>query len=720
MTDAAATPATPPARGRRARTDVAVIMVLATLVSVLLIGAFNFVEARGLLNLAVESQLLEQAESRATRLTSGLNELKDLAATAAEGTGTLEAVTDFSSGYEALDRTLTDAEVAELRAGYEAGIAAATPPGFEAPTVDELFPISDQAQYLQWEYIAQNPFEVRSDLVDPEDGTQYSEAHAEHHPRLRDISASLRVGDLLLIDAATSTVVYSVDKNIDFATNLASGPHRDSALATAVLDRLRSAAAGEAVLVDFEPYAPAGNIPVLFLAVGIRDEGRVVGALAIEVPNEALTELTTAGQDWEGTGLGETGEVYIVGDDLLMRSESRLWLEDPQGYLEAVAEAGYDPEIAEAVEAFGTTVLIQPADTEPVQAAQAGDLFTGRSGNYLEQGTLTVAGELDIDELNWVVVADVTTDEAAAPLRRHTRNLIILAAILIPLVVALAFLIARRILRPIDPITTAADQVRDGDIDVELSIPGRDEYADLAAKFDGVLQALRQQRSDLQRTEAETTDLLLAVLPRRLVEQYQRGERDLGEAVRDATMIAVRIVEPGVTVPTEQEDVAEHTAAISTGLIALAEQTGVEHLGSTATEGLYAAGLTSEGEEAARAVDFAAAARAWIDEAAEAAGLVVTAHFGVAAGDVFVGVVGTERLTFNVWGSPRRQAATLAAIATAGQILVDPGVASQISDEWAVEPVPELVDLAGKRLQGWHVVGRRADVEAAEEALEKR
>jgi hypothetical protein len=37
-----------------------------------------------------------------------------------------------------------------------------------------------------------------------------------------------------------------------------------------------------------------------------------------------------------------------------------------------------------------------------------------------------------------------------------------------------------------------------------------------------------------------------------------------------------------------------------------------------------------------------------------------------------------------------------------------------------VEPVPELVDLAGKRLKGWRVIGRRADVEAAEETLETR
>jgi HAMP domain-containing protein len=699
---------------------VAIVMVLATLVSVLLIGAFNFVAARNLLNRTVERQLLEIGDSRATRIEQGLDSVKALATTFADGPGLLEGLEDLAAGYAALDATLTEAELAELRSQYEAAIVAGTPPGYEAPTVDDLFPISDRAQYLQWVYLSQNPFDDRADLDDPGDGTQYSEAHAEHHPTLRAQLNTLELGDALLIDAATSNVVYSVDKNPDFATNLVDGPYRDSALAKAVLDRLRTAAADEAVLVDVEPYAPAENEPVLFVAAAIRDEGRVVGALALEIPNSVLTEITTASQDWEGTGLGGTGEIYIVGDDRRLRTESRRWLEDPDAYSEALDDAGYAPEVGEAVEAFDTTVLIQPADTDPVDEALAGDLFIDEAANYLDEGTLTIAGELDIDEVNWVMVSEVTTAEAQGPLRRQMRTLAILGVILIPVVVALAFLIARRILRPIDPIMEAAARVGDGDIDVELVIPGKDEYADLARKFDGVLDALREQRADLQATEAETTDMLLAVLPRRLVEQYQRGDRELAEAVRNATMIAISVVEPEVTAPSEQEVLAEHAAAISAGLVALAEQFGVEHLGSTATQALYAIGLQVEGEEAGRAVEFAVAAQAWIAEATEGAGLVITSHFGLAAGDVFAGVVGTERIAFNVWGAPRRDAATLAAVASPGQILVDPAVASQISDEWAVEPVPELVDLAGKRLKGWRVVGLRADVEAAEETLEPR
>ena len=90
--------ARPEGKGRRAWTDVAVMMVLATLVSVLLIGAFNFFSARDLLNRTVETQLLEVGNSRATQIEQGLDSVKDIAVTLADGPGVLEAVNDLADG----------------------------------------------------------------------------------------------------------------------------------------------------------------------------------------------------------------------------------------------------------------------------------------------------------------------------------------------------------------------------------------------------------------------------------------------------------------------------------------------------------------------------------------------------------------------------------------------------------------------------------------------
>lgn len=90
--------------------------------------------------------------------------------------------------------------------------------------------------------------------------------------------------------------------------------------------------------------------------------------------------------------------------------------------------------------------------------------------------------------------------------------------------------------------------------------------------------------------------------------------------------------------------------------------------------------------------------------------MVIATSIGLASGDVVTGVVGTERVTFNVWGNPRRRAETLASVAGRSEILVDPAVASHIGEEWAVDPALGLVGLDGAPLEGWRVVGHRRDI----------
>ncbi len=699
-----------PKQGRKARTEVAVVMTLVVLVSVLVVSVYNFWTAGDLLKTSVESQLVGIGESRAARIERGMESLEATAASLASGTGMAVALNDLSNGYRALDESPSAAQVEELRAEYEAGVASVVPPGYEVPPIDTIFPASDRARYLQYYYIAANPFEDRSNLDNPGDGSEYSIAHATYHPGLRSVADALDIGDLLLIDAATSSVVYSVDKNTDFGTNLAAGPYSDSALADAVLDQLRFAAAGDAVVVDFEPYIPAGLKPTAFMAAAIRDQGRVIGAVAFEIPNDALAAMTTADLDWKGTGLGETGEVYIVGEDLLMRSDSRLWLEDPDQYVEDATNAGYATEMVAAIEGFDTTVLIQPVDTEAVAAALAGTDFVDVTTNYLGQDTLTVAGPLEVKGLQWVAVSEITRAEAFGAMRSHSIALLIFIAVLTPLVIGFAFLISKRMLRPIGPIVDAAGRIGQGDLDTQLSVSSKDEFGDLASKLNGVVAALQDQAAELMQAEKDTTEMLLAVMPERMVEQFRGGDRDIAEAVRNATMIAISVDEPGVVQMSEQEAIADHTVAVSSGIANIAKRYGVEPVASTATQYLAVAGLAVDDDAAGQAVQYATAVRDWLTKASDAAGVSITTHIGLSAGDVVAGVLGTDRVVYNVWGDPTRNAASLAAVAQSGQILVDPVVASHAGDEWAVEPVLGLVNLDGSEIQGWRVVGLKADL----------
>lgn len=695
-------------RSWRARTAVAATLVGVALLSVLVVGIVNYVSARNLIQDTVENHLIDIGEARASRIEEGMEFVRDLAAFVAADEQVAVALSDFAAGFSSLDEPLDSEQVAELRVFYEDGIARVTPPGIEQPTVERFFPESDQARYLQYHYLLRNPFApARAELDAAEDGSAYSAAHAEHHPVLREMLDETGLADLLMIDAATANVVYSVDKRVDFATNLASGPYSESVLAEAILEQLATAAVGRAVVVDFAPYVPADVSPTLFVAAAISDDDGVLGAVALQVPNEIVVDVTTAGQDWEGTGLGDTGEVYIVGPDSLMRSTSRLWLEDPEAYPGALEQAGYGPEIAEAVAAFDTTALIQPVRTDAVAAALRGGAFTGTEHNYLDRETFTVARGLDVPGVEWVMVADVATHEAYASLRSYLRRIGVIAAILVPLVGLIGIFLADRLMRPVRPIVEATRRVSGGELDVHLAAEGRDEFAELGRRFNGMVDALREQREDLVRTDGETSELLRAVLPSRLVDEVKRGNREVAEAVRNATLIAISAEIDPETAAAEADELLGLNVELQAITRRLAEGFSVEQLMSSASQQLFAAGLRTDDLGAEQAVDFVSEARHTAREFGEAHSVEVVFRAGLAAGDVVAGVIGTERIAFDVWGHPSRLAVALGAVAHPGGVLVDDAVVDAVGDSWGFEHDPGLVGLGGERLTGSYLRERK-------------
>ena len=73
---------------------------------------------------------------------------------------------------------------------------------------------------------------------------------------------------------------------------------------------------------------------------------------------------------------------------------------------------------------------------------------------------------------------------------------------------------------------------------------------------------------------------------------------------------------------------------------------------------------------------------------------------------VVQGIVGSDRIAFTVWGVPLNDATDLSMAASPGEIVVDAAVAGRLDDDWSLEPMDDLADLSGGRLDGWRVAGR--------------
>jgi hypothetical protein len=131
---------------------------------------------------------------------------------------------------------------------------------------------------------------------------------------------------------ANGDVLFTVAREQDYGTNLIDGPYADTGLGR--LFRMLMAAGEDMVAMeDFSLYPPSNNQPAAFLGAKIIDDGELLGVYAIQIPEQPINRIMQF-----SAGMGETGEIYLVGEDRLMRSTSRFFEESTVLRLEVPGE----------------------------------------------------------------------------------------------------------------------------------------------------------------------------------------------------------------------------------------------------------------------------------------------------------------------------------------------------------------------------------------------
>jgi hypothetical protein len=157
---------------------------------------------------------------------------------------------------------------------------------------------------LQSDYITQNPNpEGLKHLLDRAPGPQeYHASHFANHNVYRELLLSRNYEDVFIIDSR-GNIVYTVNKDADFAMNVVEGPMSTTGLA----QLYRAAEANMDVVHDtaWTEYPPAGNIVTSFVGKAVKSSaGMLVGVIAIMLPSTAMPidsakELTQAIVDFD-------------------------------------------------------------------------------------------------------------------------------------------------------------------------------------------------------------------------------------------------------------------------------------------------------------------------------------------------------------------------------------------------------------------------------------
>lgn len=312
--------------------------------------------------------------------------------------------------------------------------------------------IENPEEVLQQVYITGNPHPLgeKDQLVEAGTDLWYDLLHARYHPHFRSLLQRLGYSDLFLFDGA-GNLVYSVSKELDFATNMVTGQWSDSGLAMAYRAAAVSDKDQPPTFIDFSTYAPSANAPAAFIAAPVfSEDGAQQGVLAFRMPIDRLNAKVQ-----QVSGVGKTGGAYVVGNDGFLRTDALLTLEDDilttrvsDAALETVEKG--EPALMRMVGFNGAPVL---ARYEPMP-------FLGTS-------------------LTMVVTQEAS--EILAPVTDLRNVFLLLGSVLTLIFGAIALLFSRSVGGAVRGLTAMMKRLADGDNDVEITGQERgDELGEMA------------------------------------------------------------------------------------------------------------------------------------------------------------------------------------------------------------------------------------------------
>ncbi|MDB3935827.1 hypothetical protein N9383_03810 [Granulosicoccus sp.] len=344
-------------------------------------------------------------------------------------------------------------------------------------TVSDYLPGSSSARLAQWVYIVKNPNPVgkKNEAYTPELATSYSNAHDRFHPQMNRFLKSFDFYDIFLFDK-NARLVYSSKKETDFATDFNNGPYAASNLGDTVRTALGSGR-HTVITSDLKRYSPSYDAPASFFATPVFDNNKLIGTVAFQIDNKRMNGVVS-----DNHGLRTSGETYIVGSDLLMRTDSRF--------------------------SNASTILEQKVDTKASRAVTNNETGSVVTDDYRGISVLSQYRPLKIKGLNWGMLAEIDESEIREPAFSLTKKLIPLLIATLAVVGSITYVLFKfGVERPLSNIIFTAKKIIDGDYSARTPVTNNDEFAVLAQSQNQMAEAVQSHIHDLEAALKEVREL---------------------------------------------------------------------------------------------------------------------------------------------------------------------------------------------------------------------
>ena len=454
---------------------------------VMILSIFVFYQSKSSL-IELELQKLKSVNvGKNQEITDYFNSLGNLLVSIASNTSTKDSFQDFENGFYKLQEEL-NLDVSSIKEelkedfknNYLASVSYDLPEVEPKKAIEKYLPQDINALIAQYIFITNNNSAIgeKNKLTyNPSYSSTYMNAHKKYHESFDKILNSFNLYDIFMVDLK-GNLIYTDFKEKDYATNLKNGPYSNSGIADAYKKAL-DLDEGKIAFSDFKPYEASYNSPASFIATPIFINKVKKGVLIFQMPIDMINTIMSYHGNYKNAGLGDSGEVYLIGSDYKMRNNSR--------FTKDIA----DPIIKKMQTTIGLLEVKTDSTKAVIQSNKSGQWIIN---DYRGVSVLSVYDEIELYGQNkWAIISEIDEEEAMSSVY-ELRNFIILISLVIAVfaVILGTFFMKFIVKKPLEVLNDGIQNlIITKDVDARIEIKSKDEIGQISQSFNSYLQSIQ-------------------------------------------------------------------------------------------------------------------------------------------------------------------------------------------------------------------------------------
>jgi signal transduction histidine kinase len=226
----------------------------------------------------------------------------------------------------------------------------------------------------------------------------------------------------------------------------------------------------EAFILELIPGIQEEISTILVGASYSNSETKVKEYILLPINQQAINDIMF--EDNPHNGLGESGETYLVGSDFLMRSNSRF--QEDALHKTTVRTVG-------TIESFKNQTGEKKID------------------DYRNIHVFSAYSKLDVEGLDWALLAEIDVDEAMVTVESIRNNIIYLSLVIALFLIGIVAALASMIASPIQKLKRETEKVAKGIYGETILSAREDEIGDLIVAFNQMTMQLKEQNEKLEK-----------------------------------------------------------------------------------------------------------------------------------------------------------------------------------------------------------------------------